>query len=92
MSDAAPRISPRLVRAIERIDDGERPIADICRAAGATAERLRLPRPSYEQVRVLVHRQRRWNAAHPSTASVLVDVAWRVKPPTAVLDHISGTS
>jgi hypothetical protein len=54
----APRISPRLVAELERLDNGKRSIADITRAVGAHAERLGLMRPSYEQVRTLVHVKR----------------------------------
>jgi hypothetical protein len=86
----APRLSPRLVAALERFDDGKRPIAEVRRLVGAKAERLGLPRPSYERVRVLVH-ELRTRRAEPTTAEVLWDVATRVRPPDAVSKHISGT-
>jgi len=60
---------------------------------GSEAERLGLPRPSYERVRVLVHAlrtARRKAQRRPSTASVLLDVAMRVRPAEALLDHIAG--
>jgi hypothetical protein len=86
----APRISPRLLEALVRLDDKRVPIAEINRRLGAEAERLGLPRPSYQRVRVLVHQSRRLRRSRPTTASVLVDVAFRVRPPIAVLDHLSG--
>ena len=91
MAISAPPISPRLVGEIENIDDGRMPIAEICRSIGAIAERMGVPRPSYEQIRVYVHAARRWRRAHASSAQVAVDVAFRAKPVTAVLDHFAGT-
>jgi hypothetical protein len=85
----APRISPRLLEAIVRLDDRSVPIAETCRRGGQEAERLGLYRPSYQRVRVLVHEARRIRSG-PTTASVLVDVAFRVRPPEAILDHLSG--
>jgi hypothetical protein len=40
-------------------------------------------------VRVLVHEARRLRRG-PSTSSVLVDVAFRVRPPEALVDQLSG--
>jgi hypothetical protein len=85
----APRISPRLLEALVRLDDRRVPIAEVNRRVGAEAERLGLRRPSYQRVRELVHESRRIKRG-PTTASVLVDVAMRVRPPEAFLDHISG--
>jgi hypothetical protein len=85
----APRISPRLIEAIARFDKPPLPIAETSRRIGREAERLGLPRPSYERIRELVHELRRLRRG-PTTASVLLDVAFRVRPPEAVLDHISG--
>jgi hypothetical protein len=86
----APRLSPRLVAALERLDDGKLPIAELLRLVGAEADRLGLPRPSYERVRVLAH-ELRARRAEPTTGEVLWDVAWRVRPPDAITKHISGT-
>jgi hypothetical protein len=85
----APRISPRLIKTLVRLDDRAIPIAQTNRLVGQEAERLGLPRPSYERIRELVHESRRIRRG-PTTASVLVDVAFRMRPPDAVLDHISG--
>jgi hypothetical protein len=85
----APRISPRLLEALVRFDRRDVPIAETCRRIGAEAERLGLPRPSYERVRELVHESRRMRRG-PTTASILVDVAFRTRPPEALVDHLSG--
>jgi len=90
MPRAAPRISHRLLLALEQLDDGTVGIAELARRVGAEAERLGLPRPSYEQVRVLVHRNRALRR-QPGTAEVLLDVATRARPAEAVLDHLAGT-
>jgi hypothetical protein len=64
-------------------------VAEICRAVGARADELGTARPSYERVRMLVHRARE-RGGDPTTASVLLDVAMRARPPEALLDHVSG--
>jgi hypothetical protein len=89
MPTIAPRISPRLLEALVKFDDRTVPIAETCRRVGGEAERLGLPRPSYQRVRELVHASRRIRRG-PSTAAVLVDVAFRARPPEALLDHLSG--
>jgi hypothetical protein len=85
----APRISPRLLRALDRLDDRRIPIAEVNRRLGAEAERLGLPRPSYQRVRVLVHRLR-WLRRGSTTASVLWEVTLRARPPSALADHFTG--
>ena len=85
----APRLRPRLLAALVRLDDPRLPIAEINRRLGEEAVRLGFRRPSYERVRVLVHelrRLRRRRRAGPSTSSVLLDVVFRVRPPIALLD------
>jgi hypothetical protein len=86
---AAARISDRLRRIVERADDGVTPIAEIWRRVGAEAERLGVARPSYEAVRLIVH-DRRERYQGPSTAQVAVEVAYRARPPEALLDHVAG--
>ena len=85
----APRIHYQLHRELERVYREDVPIADICRRIGAHADRIGAPRPSYEQIRTLVHdlRERR---AQPTAASVAFDVAVRLRLPGALLDHVSG--
>lgn len=86
----APRIRKELLESVVRHDKRTHPIAETCRRVGRDAERLGLTRPSYQRIRELVHQSRRFRRG-PSTTSVLVDVAFRVRPPEAVLDHLSGT-
>ena len=86
----APRISPRLLKALVRLDDRTLPIAEIYRRLAAEADRLRLTRPSYQRIRVLLHQARRIRRLRPTTAQVLVEVAFRARPPIAILDHVSG--
>jgi hypothetical protein len=86
----APRISPQLLDALVRLDDRRQPIAETCRRLGAEAERLGLRRPSYERIRELIHEARLLRQRGPTTASVLVDVMTRARPPDAFLDHVSG--
>jgi hypothetical protein len=86
----APRIRKELLEAVVRHDKRTHPIAETCRRVGREADRLGLTRPSYQRIREVVHELRRLRRG-PSTTSVLVDVAFRVRPPEAVLDHLSGT-
>jgi hypothetical protein len=88
----APRISPRLLEALVRLDDKRVPIAEVNRRVGAAAERLGLPRPSYQRVRELVHAARRLRRYQPSTLSVVVDATLGTRPPVHVLDHLTGHS
>jgi hypothetical protein len=88
--DFAPRISPRLKAEIERLAESSASAAEITRAVGDLAERLRLPRPSYEQVRKLA-RERKARPRAPSTAEVLMDVALRIRPPDAIVSHLAGS-
>lgn len=92
MTVAAARVTPALLRLIVEVDDGGARIAETCRRVGAEAERCGLTRPSYERVRLLVHESRRARARRgPSTAEVLLHIAWRSRPPGALLAHLSGT-
>jgi hypothetical protein len=55
MVTSGPRVHARLVEELLRADDGNWPIAEICRRVGACADEQGLTRPSYECVRSLVH-------------------------------------
>jgi hypothetical protein len=91
MPRLAARITDRLYKRLLELDDERVPIAETYRRVATEAERLGLTRPSYERIRVLVHQSRRWRRSRgPSTTSVLVDVAFRLRPPEAVLDQVSG--
>ena len=85
----APRLSPRLLDAVVRLDDRNVSIAEVNRRVGAEAWRLGLPKPSYQRVRVLVHAARRVRRRHrPSVASLLFDVSANVRDPRHVLDYV----
>src|SRR3712207_7423241 len=65
----SPRTDVRLVAAIERLDRPDVPIAETWRRVGVLAEHMGLVRPSYEQVRRIVHDSRdrkstRLNSSH----------------------------
>jgi hypothetical protein len=51
----APRLDPRLVAATFALDDHAESIAETWRRVGSTAERLGVPRPGYDTIRLLVH-------------------------------------
>ncbi|HXV95894.1 MAG TPA: hypothetical protein VD695_05045 [Gaiellaceae bacterium] len=89
MTSSAPRTDVRLIAAIERLDDPVVRIAETNRRVGLVAEALGLPRPSYEQVRRIVHAARR-RGRLPTTGDVLLDIAFRTRPPTAFGDHLAG--
>ena len=89
MPDAAPRIGPTLLAVIERLDDERLPIAEVNRRVGATASHLGFSRPSYEQVRVLVHEHRRIGLA-PTAGQILLDVFLKTRPPHALLELLDG--
>jgi hypothetical protein len=89
MLSFAPRLSPKLLEAVVRYDDRKVPIAETYRKVGREAERLGLPRPSYQRVRVLVHSARRARS-RPTTASLLVDAALNVRHPRHVLEELTG--
>jgi hypothetical protein len=64
--------------------EGSLSAAEITRRVGVVAEHLGQRRPSYERIRMLV-REVRHRPRPPSTADVLLDIAFRVKPPDALL-------
>ena len=90
VASSAPRIDTRLVAAAELLDDRMIPIAETNRQVGEVAEALGLARPSYENVRRVVHDARR-RGRLPSTGEVLLDIAFRVRPPLALGDHLTGS-
>ena len=85
MPAAAPRIGPTLLAAVERLDDESVPIAEVYRRVAALASHLGYARPSYEQIRILVHEHRRRGLA-PTAGQILLDVALKTRPPQALLE------
>ncbi len=59
MYAAAPRLDPRLLATIDRLDDSSLPIAETYRRCRGVAAELGIPRPSYERVRLHVQEVRR---------------------------------
>jgi hypothetical protein len=85
---AAPRIDRRLVATLALVDDKSLPIAEVNRRVGAVARRLGLTKPSYEQVRVLVHANRRRRPMGPGGSDVLLDVTLRSRRPGRLFDRL----
>jgi hypothetical protein len=86
----APRTDSRLVAAVERLDRSDVPIAETWRRAGVVAEELGLIRPSYPQVRRIVHAARQ-RGRRPTAGDILLDIAFRTKPPQAFIDYLADT-
>lgn len=86
---SAARLGPRLAAELARADDGSRPIAEVWRRVGAAADRLEVPRPSYERIRMLVN-ERRSVQRRPSTLEVAIDVAYGVRPADALPKRLVG--
>ncbi len=70
---------------MERLDDDAVPIAEVYRRVAALASNLGFARPSYEQIRVLVHEHRRRGLA-PTAGQILLEVALKTRPPHALLE------
>ena len=89
MAAAAPRIDPTLLAAVERLDDESVPITEVYRRVATLATQLEYPRPSYEQIRVLVHEHCHRGLA-PTAGQILLDVALKTRPPHALLELLEG--
>jgi hypothetical protein len=85
----APRVDSRLVAAIERLDNPRISIAELNRMIGLVARELGLLRPSYEEVRRTVHAVREGRQTS-SLGRVLLDISFRARPPTALLEALVG--
>ena len=75
MYTAAPRLDPRLLKALVRLDDRSVPVAETYRRSREQAARLDIPRPSYECVRQLIHDARRERARRRANRDTLIRVA-----------------
>jgi hypothetical protein len=78
-----------VLEAVVKRDDPRVPIAETYRRVAADAERLGYTRPSYEQIRVLVHRARRIRKG-PTTTDILLDIAFLRRHPDELTDHWAG--
>ena len=81
---AAPRLDPRLLRAIVRLDDASVPIAETLRRSREVAAELDIPRPSYECVRLLIRSARLQKARRRAQRDIIIGVALYTKPVEAL--------
>jgi hypothetical protein len=86
---AATRLTPELVRVIERLARENLSAAEIHRAVGAEAAERGVTRPSYEGARQLVW-ELRLEPLIPSWGEVLLDVDLRLRHPDAIVQKASG--
>lgn len=86
----ATRLTPELVRLAASLARDDLSAAEIHRSLGERAAELGVPRPSYERTRQIVQ-DVRLEPVVPGWGEVLVDVAWRARPPEAILDKADGT-
>ena len=71
---AAARMPQELLDALERIDDGRLPIAEVARRLNAEADARGRTRTSYERIRQLVHSTRELRThSGPSRTRVLLE-------------------
>jgi len=87
----APRLDRRLAAAVPHLDDGKQPIAETNRRVGELARALGLCRPSYQQVRLLVHAARERKTRNREALQVILDVQFRRRPPEALYELLTGT-
>lgn len=84
---SSPRTCWEIVTAIGGLDGRDAPIAEVWRRACTLADGLGETRPSYEQVRRLVHRARELRDA-PGSVDVLCDFLLRRRTPDNTLDEL----
>ena len=84
MPRSAPRIPWLLVEALGSLDGPDRSIADVWRAACLLADEHGFTRPSYEQIRRLLHRQRRLRAM-PSAVTAIAEGWLRARSPESAV-------
>jgi hypothetical protein len=88
LARSAPRIDQRLLAAIADIDHRSRPIAETNRLIGQVAERLGLPKPSYEQVRQVVHRARNGGRTY-GLRDAYLDASFQIAAPQGVVQRLT---
>jgi hypothetical protein len=84
---SAPRTPWPIVASITRLDTRDVSIAEVWRRACDLAETIGTHRPSYEQIRRLVHRERRIHNL-PGSSDVVTDVLFRVQSPLHAMDEL----
>ena len=75
------RTDMRVIRFIRRFEPRAESIAAVVRATGSFCEKSGLTRPSYEQIRLLVHDARERRERHRAAARLLLEVDLRARPP-----------
>lgn len=79
------RTDIRVVRFIRRFEPRSGSTAEVVRATGTFCEKSGLTRPSYEQIRLLVHEARERRERRKAALDLLVDVDLRARPPSDLL-------
>jgi hypothetical protein len=79
------RTDIRVVRFVRRCEPRSESIAAVVRATGAFCEKSGLTRPSYEQIRLLVHEARDRRERRRAALELLLDVDLRARPPSDLL-------
>ena len=87
MTASAPRLDRRLLAAIGDLDRRDRPIAETNRRVGVVAAELGLPKPSYEQVRTVVHASRNGKRYY-GLVDAYIDLTFRTAPPRAIVERL----
>src|SRR5262249_51200116 len=82
----APRLDRRLAAAVPHLDDARQPIAETNRRVGELADAIGLPRPSYEQVRLLVRAARERKTRNRQALMLILDVQFRRRSPEALYE------
>jgi hypothetical protein len=90
LTRCGPRIDERLVAALARLDDPTLPIAEINRRLGVVAEGLGLIRPSYQQVRVIVHELRSQKRSS-RVGETLLQIAYGMRTQEQILRVLTGS-
>jgi hypothetical protein len=90
LTTCGPRVDERLVAALARLDDPTLPIAETNRRLGVVAEGLGLIRPSYQQVRVIVH-ELRSRRRSPRLGDTLLEIAYGMRTQEQILRVIPGS-
>ena len=89
LTRCGPRIDERLVAAIVRLDDPSLPIAETNRRLGLVADGLGLTRPSYQQVRVIVH-QVRSQKRSSRLGETLLEISYGMRTQGQILRVLTG--
>jgi hypothetical protein len=90
LTRCGPRIDERLVAALARLDDPTLPIAETNRRLGVVAEGLGLIRPSYQQVRVIVH-ELRSEKQSSRLGETLLEAAYGMRTREQILRVLEGS-